>query len=142
MSVPKTTRAWILSNPPTDMPDDSTFKLVEQDLNELKDGEVLVKTTYLSNDPAQRGWIQKGVIADRMYFPPVELNAPMSSFGIATVIESKAADFPKGSLVNCLTNWREYAVIDTTLGAPYVTKVESIPGIKETHFLGALGLTA
>ena len=63
MSVPKTTRAWVLSNPPTDMPDDSTFKLVEQDLNELKDGEVLVKTTYLSNDPAQRGWIQKGVIA-------------------------------------------------------------------------------
>ena len=63
MSAPKSGRAWILSNPPTDMPDDSTFKLVEQDLNELKDGEVLVKTTYLSNDPAQRGWIQKGVIA-------------------------------------------------------------------------------
>lgn len=76
-----------------------------------------------------------------MYFPPVELNAPMSSFGIATVLDSKAADFPKGSLVNCLTNWREYAVVDTTLGAPYVTKIEPIPGIKETHFLGALGLT-
>jgi hypothetical protein len=40
-----------------------------------------------------------------------------------------------------LTNWREYAVIDTTLGAPYVTRVDPIPGIKETHFLGALGLT-
>ncbi|KAG2161610.1 MAG: Uncharacterized protein AUREO_014980 [Aureobasidium pullulans] len=141
MSAPKTTRAWILSNPPTDMPDENTFKLVEQDLPELKDGEVLVKTTYLSNDPAQRGWIQKGVDADRMYFPPVEINAPMSSFGIATVLETKAADFPKGTLVNCLTNWREYAVIDTTLGAPYVTRVDPIPGIKETHFLGALGLT-
>jgi NADPH-dependent curcumin reductase CurA len=76
-----------------------------------------------------------------MYFPPVEVNAPMSSFGIATVIESKAADFPKGSTVNCLTNWREYAVIDTTLGAPYVTKVEDIANISVTHTLGALGLT-
>ena len=63
MSAPKTTRAWILSNPPTDMPDENTFKLVEQDLPELKDGEVLVKTTYLSNDPAQRGSMQKGVDA-------------------------------------------------------------------------------
>ncbi len=49
--------------PPTDMPDENTFKLVEQNLDELKDGEVLVKTTYLSNDPAQRGWIEKDVIA-------------------------------------------------------------------------------
>lgn len=63
MSAPKTTRAWVLSNPPTDMPDENTFKLVEQKLEELKDGEVLVKTTYLSNDPAQRGWIEKDVIA-------------------------------------------------------------------------------
>jgi NADPH-dependent curcumin reductase CurA len=76
-----------------------------------------------------------------MYFPPVEVNAPMSSFGLATVIESKAADFPKGTIVNCLTNWREHAVIDTTLGAPYVSKVEGLAGISETHTLGALGLT-
>lgn len=63
MSLPKTTRAWILANPPTDMPDENTFKLVEQELPELKDGDILVKTTYLSNDPAQRGWIQAGVDA-------------------------------------------------------------------------------
>lgn len=63
MSAPKTSRAWVLANPPTDMPDENTFKLVEQNLDELKDGEVLVKTTYLCNDPAQRGWIEKDVIA-------------------------------------------------------------------------------
>lgn len=56
-----TTRQWILANKPIDFPDDDTFKLVEKSLPELKDNEVLAKTLYLSNDPAQRGWIQKGV---------------------------------------------------------------------------------
>ena len=53
----------MLVNPPSDMPDETTFKLVDYELPELKDGEILVKTQYLSNDPAQRGWIQKGVDA-------------------------------------------------------------------------------
>lgn len=56
-----TTRQWILSEKPIDMPDDNTFKLVERPLPELKENQVLAKTLYLSNDPAQRGWIQKGI---------------------------------------------------------------------------------
>lgn len=43
------------------MPDTNTFKLEEKSLPELKDDQVLLKAHYLSNDPAQRGWIQEGV---------------------------------------------------------------------------------
>lgn len=60
---PSTTKQWILAEKPTDFPDENTFKLVEASLPELKDDQVLTKTLYLSNDPAQRGWIQKGVDA-------------------------------------------------------------------------------
>lgn len=56
-----TSRQWVLDEPPVDFPDDKTFKLVERPIPELQEGQVLVKTLYLSNDPAQRGWIQKGV---------------------------------------------------------------------------------
>jgi len=56
-----TTRQWVLAEKPIDFPNENTFKLVEKPLSELKDNEVLAKTLYLSNDPAQRGWIQKGV---------------------------------------------------------------------------------
>lgn len=38
-----------------------TFKLVEIDMPtaaDLKDGQVLLETHYLSLDPAMRGWIQ------------------------------------------------------------------------------------
>jgi len=56
-----TTRQWILAEKPIDFPNENTFKLVEKPLPALKDTQVLAKTLYLSNDPAQRGWIQKGV---------------------------------------------------------------------------------
>lgn len=56
------TRQWQLVHKPRDHPKldgpEQTFKLVEGvELPELQDGDLLVKTTYLSNDPAQRAWI-------------------------------------------------------------------------------------
>lgn len=61
MAAPTSTRQWVLAKKPTDMPDEHTFKLEEQPLSELKEDQVLLKTLYLSNDPAQRGWIQEGM---------------------------------------------------------------------------------
>jgi len=48
-----TTKTWILNKKPSKDIDQDTFKLVEQDVPELKDGQIKVKTLYLSNDPAQ-----------------------------------------------------------------------------------------
>ena len=48
-----TTKTWILIKKPSKDIDQDTFKLVEQDVPELKDGQIKVKTLYLSNDPAQ-----------------------------------------------------------------------------------------
>lgn len=53
------TKQWLLNKKPVGEPtydcsSNSTFKLIEKDLPDLKDDEVLVKTVYLSNDPAQR----------------------------------------------------------------------------------------
>lgn len=61
MSAPTEQKVWILANPPAGKFEKDTFKLETRPLAELKDGEVLVKVEYLSNDPAQRGWMQKDV---------------------------------------------------------------------------------
>lgn len=60
MSVPKEQNVWIVNENPAAEVQPDTFKLVTKPIPELKDGEVLVKVEFISNDPAQRGWIQKG----------------------------------------------------------------------------------
>jgi NADPH-dependent curcumin reductase CurA len=58
MSLPTQTKQWVLAHKPIGYPvlegDNATFELVTKDLPQLKDGQVLVQTLYLSNDPAQR----------------------------------------------------------------------------------------
>jgi hypothetical protein len=66
MSIPTHTRTWVINQKPTDAITDSTFKLVEgKALPDRKDGEVLVKIKWVSNDPAQRTWIDKTAVKDR-----------------------------------------------------------------------------
>ncbi|KAK8178158.1 hypothetical protein IWX90DRAFT_44447 [Phyllosticta citrichinensis] len=141
MSVPTSTRQWVLSRHPTGLPvldgPEATFSLQTVDLPPIGDNQVLVRTRYFSNDPAQRGWIGN-VMPERMYIAPVKLGEFMKSGGIAEIVESKAAGFEKGKLVTAFAlGWREYAVLD----AKDLSLVPEVEGIKETQYLGALGFT-
>ena len=76
MPSPKSTRQWFLVEKPTDLPvldgPSPTFKLKSKDLLPLQDDQVLIKTLYLSNDPAQCGWISKDIKPDLLFTDPVE----------------------------------------------------------------------
>lgn len=141
MSNPTTTRQWILQNKPTDLPilsgPDSTFKLITAELPPLADNEVLVKTLYLSNDPAQRPWISKNVDPKRLYIAPVAVGACMRSSGLGEVVESRASNLPKGTLVTSNTGWAEHAILNANACNP----IKEVSGLAVTHFLGALGMT-
>lgn len=141
MSLPTSTRQWILENKPTDLPalsgPSQTFKLISTNLHPLKDDEVLVKTLFLSNDPAQRGWISKHVNPDRLYVPPVAQGACMSASGLGEVIDSKSSELSKGTIVTAKMNWTEYAILHSKSCTP----IQKVPGVEITHFLGALGMT-
>ena len=85
------------------------FEVVTLETPELDDGQILLKQTHMSLDPAMRGWMS----ADRgSYIPPVELGDIMRSSGVATVVESKNANFAEGDQVAGLIGWTEYAVSD------------------------------
>ena len=136
------TRQWLLANKPTGLPQldgpDQTFKLVETELPDLKDDEVLVKLVYLSNDPAQRGWISKNINPERLYVEPVKEGTPMHARGLAEVVESKSSTYKKGDTVIASTGWSEYAIKPTKEVQP----AKDLPsGMSKTHYLGALGLT-
>ena len=141
MSSPTETRQWILTNKPTDLPElsgpNQTFTLKTVSLPSLKDDQVLVKLLYLSNDPAQRGWITKGIDPERLYAPPVAQDAVMSARSIAEVVESKSPKYSKGAKLLANTGWAEYSVQN----ANNCQLCEDIPGSSVTHYLGAFGMT-
>lgn len=91
-----------------------------------EEGQVLVKTLYLSLDPTNRVWLSP---ADT-YLPKIELGAPMRGFVLGRVQESKAADFEAGDLVYGVGLWQEYCAID----APMITKVNSIGDISLDNY--------
>lgn len=140
--MPQETRQWLLANKPTDTPilsgPDATFKLDTTTLPTLQQGQLLVQTKYLSNDPAQRGWISPDIQPERLYVPPVPLNAPMYARGLGQVVESAAEGFGKGDWVLCSTAWSEFSVQDAQ-GCRLAAELPG--GLARTHYLGALGGT-
>jgi len=85
------------------------FEVVTLDAPALDAGQVLLKQTHMSLDPAMKGWMS----ADRgSYIPPVELGSIMRSSGLAEVVESRNDAFPVGTRLMGMIGWTEYAVSD------------------------------
>jgi len=136
------TRQWVLQARPDGRPvidgPNSTFKLIEAETGPVKDDHLLLKTIYLSNDPAQRGWLSKMEDPSRLYVPPVQEGEVMRARGLAEVLESSSSKFKKGDVVIATTGWTEKIV----LPANEVQPAPQLPGgLSATHYLGALGLT-
>lgn len=85
------------------------FEVVELETPELADGQILIKQTHMSLDPAMKGWM----MPDRdSYIPPVELGDVMRASGVGEIVESKNERFPVGARVQGMTGWAEYIVSD------------------------------
>lgn len=142
--TPQSTKQWLLANKPLTEPiihptpsTPSTFSQTTVPLPPPTASQALLKTIYISNDPAQRGWISATADPARLYVPPVATGDVMPATGIAEVLVSgDEARLKPGSRVFVRTGWAEYvlASIDEC------NVVESLPGIRDSHFLGAFGL--
>ncbi len=85
------------------------FESKEKPIPSPDKGEMLIKQTYMSLDPAMLGWMSD----DReSYIPPVEIGEVMRSSGVGEVVESNHPDFTVGDKVMGMTGWREYLVSD------------------------------
>ncbi|WP_068878342.1 MULTISPECIES: NADP-dependent oxidoreductase [unclassified Phenylobacterium] len=98
------------------------------------EGQVLLKTRYISLDAANRAWMQGATY--RAALAPGQV---MAGGGLAEVVESRVPHLKPGDLVFADTGWQEYAA----LPGKHLT---ALPDLKpQTHLLsvyGVAGLTA
>jgi len=112
------------------------FEVVTLQSPELAEGEVLLKQTHMSLDPAMKGWMME----DRnSYIPPVELGEIMRSSGIAEVVESRNPKYTVGDRLHGLIGWTEYAV---STGAGLHKLPPGVPAEAVLCVLALPGLTA
>jgi NADPH-dependent curcumin reductase CurA len=133
----KTNRQWLLKQRPSGFVDKDTFEYRESEVPQpnIEAGEVLIKTLYLSFDPAMRGWMDD----KPNYLPPVGIGEPMRASGIGQVIASGHPGFPKGSLITGLLSWQEYILLDRNSSA----QLHILPkGTEPTMALSAFGGTS
>ncbi|GGN22850.1 MULTISPECIES: NADP-dependent oxidoreductase [Marinomonas] len=114
------------------------FNIVTQDIPSPAEGEVLVKLSHLSLDPAMRGWMSPD---ENSYIPPVKLGDTMRASGIGEVVASNNEKFPVGARVMGLMGLTEYAISDGNglnvipkeLPAEAILSVIALPGITAYH---------
>jgi NADPH-dependent curcumin reductase len=84
-----------LASRPAGLPDASTWELRTSETPVPGDGEVLVDVSYISLDPAMRGWINEG----RSYIEPVGVGDVMRAGGVGMVAASHDPGFKVGDAV-------------------------------------------
>jgi NADPH-dependent curcumin reductase CurA len=115
---------------PTGMPTLENFKLVDADIPKPNDGEVLVRTLYISVDPYLRGRMREG----RSYVLPFAVGQVIESGAIGEVIESRSPKFQRGDRVTGMFGWRFFNVAK----AEGLMKIS--PAAPVTTALGVLGM--
>jgi hypothetical protein len=103
-----THREIIYVRAPEGMPDASCFRIVEAPVPAPRDGEVLVRTHYLSIDPYFRRMMGAG---HGQYASPLKIGDVMVGRGVGVVIESRHHGFKPGDAVQSEFGWREHVVL-------------------------------
>ena len=129
-------REIVLAEHPVGIPTQTTFKFNDIEMPVIKNGQVLLKSLFISVDPGMRGFMDKG--EDDAAGLKFTLNKPITSRTVAQVMESDHDDFPKGTIVHGRLAWQKYQafapgdleIIDPDL-APISTAVSllGVPGL-------------
>jgi len=83
---------------------DEHFDLVDEPVPEPADGEALVRTMYLSLDPAIRVWMN-GVDT---YVPGIHVGDVMRAGGLGEVVQSRSPAYNEGDVVFGMMHWSDY----------------------------------
>ena len=125
----------------------SDFRIVEVEVPDPVPGEVLVRNTWTSVDPALR--IRLRERAPEGYFPAFALDAPMDGIlTVGEVVESRAEGFAPGDAVWHASGWRDYALVEAgkeeLRGLGTLTRLDTSIAAPQAYLgpVGANGLTA
>ena len=124
-------RRIVLASRPQGAPTLANFNLETTAVPEPGDGQVMLKTLYLSLDPYMRGRMSDAA----SYVPPVGIGEVMTGEVVGRIVASRTPDFAEGDLVAGRTGWQEIAVGDPTM----VRKLADT-GAPPSTALGVLGM--
>ena len=116
---------------PLGMPQDSDFDTVTVDLPALADGQVLLRTIYLSLDPYMRGRMSTA----KSYAAGLQLGDVVLGGTVCEVLESRSDDFTAGDIVLAYAGWQTHAVAD----AKHLRRLDPAQAPVSTA-LGVLGM--
>jgi NADPH-dependent curcumin reductase CurA len=103
-------RRFVLASRPQGAPTRDDFRLETAAAPKPEDGQVLLRTVYLSLDPYMRGRMSDAP----SYAEPVKLGELMVGGTVCRVAQSKHPDHQQGDWVLAYTGWQDYALSDGT----------------------------
>ncbi|NVD07733.1 NADP-dependent oxidoreductase [Vibrio sp. JPW-9-11-11] len=138
-----TNRRIVLASRPVGAPKESDFRLENTNKPQPGQGQMLLRSVYLSLDPYMRGRMSDA----KSYAEPVAINDVMVGGTVCQVEQSNHADFEVGEWVLAYTGWQDYGLSDgeglIKLGKnpshpSYALGVMGMPGF--TAYMGLLDI--
>jgi NADPH-dependent curcumin reductase CurA len=126
----------LLASRPAGMPTLSNFTFKEIELPNLKPGQVMVQTLYLSVDPYMRGRMND----QKSYVPPYAVGEVIEGGVIGRILASESSQYQAGDLVLGSYGWQTHAVVNENQIRPAYTG--GAPVTTALGLLGMPGLTA
>ena len=136
-------RRIVLAQRPQGAPVPENFRLENTPVPEPVEGQVLLRTEYLSLDPYMRGRMNDAP----SYAEPVKIDQVMVGATISQVETSRHPDYKKGEWVLAYSGWQDYALSDgsglirlgkTPQNPSYALGILGMPGF--TAYMGLLDI--
>ncbi|KVD69795.1 hypothetical protein WS62_13625 [Burkholderia sp. ABCPW 14] len=125
-----TNRRIVLNSRPKGAPTPENFRIETAPPPAPAQGQVLLRTVWLSLDPYMRGRMSDAP----SYAPPVEIGGVMVGGTVSRVVSSTVPAFRDGDLVLSNNGWQDYALSDGSDLMP-------LAGVEHpSHALGVLGM--
>lgn len=128
-------RKLVLAARPEGLIKDSDFDLAESPVPGLKDGEVLIKTLYLSLAPIMKFYMLDGAGVEA----PLGIGDTMRGRGVGEIIDSKNSSYKPGDIVQGKFGWQEYVISDAAADKMLYKVPDN--GLSPSTALGVLGMT-
>ena len=124
-------KQFVLASRPSGLPSADNFRLEKIVLDELKEGEVLLKSWYISVDPYMRGRMNSA----KSYAASFDVDQPIKGGVVAKVAESRNKNFHKGETVVGTLPWSTYC----TDKGENLRKID-VTSVPPGYYLGILGM--
>jgi NADPH-dependent curcumin reductase CurA len=124
-------RRIVLAARPQGAADLNCFRLETLPIGAPRDGEILLRTLWLSLDPYMRGRMSEAA----SYVAPIAIGGVMPAGTVARVEKSLNTNFRVGELVLAASGWQEFAVSDGGGLVKLPADIES-----PSHALGIMGM--